>query len=138
MKLVAVSFVFLFGLGSAAFAESSAVSYLVKKEIAEACNGGEGSIDQAMIIERDLTGDGRDDLIISHEGISCANGMRSTFCGAQVCAFNVYLREGKLLKLEKEMLGISVRVSSDRVPVIRWYAHGGSEQKFRWNGSEFR
>jgi len=54
-----------------------------------ACDGGRGSIDPAGVIERDLDGDGRDDLIIAHEAISCTSGGqfgRSMFCGMQVCS----------------------------------------------------
>jgi hypothetical protein len=34
------------------------------------------------MIERDLTGDDKADLIISHEGITCPDGAPSGFCGA--------------------------------------------------------
>jgi hypothetical protein len=44
---------------------SKAVDYLVREQMAGACNGKEGTIDDAAVIERDLTGDGKADLIIS-------------------------------------------------------------------------
>ena len=55
-------------LASPALARSKAADYLVREQIAEACEGGKGTIDAAAVIERDLTGDGQPDLIISHEG----------------------------------------------------------------------
>ena len=121
-----------------ALAGSKASTYLIEKEIAEACYGEKGFIKKSAIIERDLTGDGRKDLIISHEGSTCAGGGRSGFCGMQVCAFNIYIRRGKLLKLEKDMLGVKVRVTKETIPTIHWYSHGGHAQKFRWDGKKFR
>ncbi|HRX59809.1 MAG TPA: hypothetical protein P5260_01140 [Candidatus Competibacter sp.] len=138
MRYLIILFVFFFCHISPAIAESKAAAYLVKKEIAEACDGEDGSIKKSAIIEHDLTGDGKNDLIISHEGIACASGGRSGFCGAQVCSFKIYVREGELLKLKEEMLGSDVRVSSEANPTIHWHAHGGSAQKFRWNGKDFR
>lgn len=138
MRYLIVLFVFFLCHVSLALAGSKAAAYLVEKEIAGACNGENGSIKKSAVIERDLTGDGRNDLIVSHEGITCANGGRSGFCGAQVCSFNIYIREGELLKPNKEMLGMGVHVSSEATPTIYWHTRGDSVQKFRWNGKEFR
>ena len=60
------------GHGGRGQVRSNAAEYLIREEIAAACDGGAGSIDPTAVIERDLTGDGRADLIISHEGIGCA------------------------------------------------------------------
>lgn len=115
---------------------SKAAQYLLQQNIAEAC-GGEGTIDPGALIERDLTGDGKDDLLVSHEGISCAGGGRSSFCGAQVCAVNIYVRRGALLEVASEMLGVGVTVGEGSTPEIRMYGHGGESVALRWNGQSF-
>jgi hypothetical protein len=126
--------------GADAAARSKAAEYLIREEIAGACEsaGGKGEIADSAVIERDLTGDGKADLIISHEGITCANGGRSNACGAQVCTVMIYVRHGALLKLEREMLGAGVRVEGGAIPTIRMRAHGGRPAAIRWNGREFR
>ncbi|HET9903733.1 MAG TPA: hypothetical protein VFQ27_08555 [Xanthobacteraceae bacterium] len=113
---------------------SQAAASLVREQITEACDG-KGSIHPAAVIERDLTGDGKADLVISHEGIRCANGTRSSFCGAQLCAVNIYVRRGAVLKLEREMLGAKVSV---RDGVIHMSALGGRPARLKWNGRAFR
>lgn len=119
-------------------ARSKAAQWLADREIAEACESGRGSIDPSGVIERDLDGDGRDDLIISHEAISCEGEMaRSLFCGMQVCSVKFYLRRGELLKPELEMLGAGVEVGSGQVPAISMYAHGGARGSVRWSGNGF-
>jgi hypothetical protein len=83
----ALLFVAMFVLcAGPADALSNPARYLINQQIAEACEGRGGSIDPAAVIERDLTGDGRADLIISHEGIQCADSGRSLYCGMQVCS----------------------------------------------------
>lgn len=130
----------LLALAAPADARSKAAAYLVKEQIASACDGGRGSIDPAGIVERDLDGDGRDDLIIAHEWISCASGGqfgRSTFCGMQVCSVMIYLRRGSLLTLVHETLGGGVTVGAGDVPAISMNAHGGSRGSVKWNGRAF-
>ena len=119
-------------------AASKATGYLVEEQISEACFGSNGTIEPASVIETDLTGDDKSDLVISHEGINCADGSRSGFCGAQVCSFNIYVRRGALLELEKEMLGVKVRVEGEGVPSIRWYGHDGASHALQWDGKAFR
>jgi len=120
---------------------SKAASYLIGEQIALACDGNEGKIDPAAVIEQDLTGDGKADLIISHEGITCSGGEqsgRSLFCGMQVCAVNIYVRHGPVLTLKAEMLGGGVRVGGGPIPTITMHGHGGGSRSLRWNGRDFR
>jgi hypothetical protein len=118
---------------------SNAAQYLIAEEVGAACDGRGGSIDPASVIERDLTGDGRADLVIAHEGISCAGGGRSLFCGMQVCSVQVYVRRGELLvRVVDDLLGQSVTVGDGAVPEIRWYGHGGGAYGMRWDGTGFR
>lgn len=117
-------------------ARSKAAQWLVKQQIADACETGGGSIDPSGVIERDLNGDGRADLIISHEAISCGGG-RSGFCGMQVCSVLFYIRRGDLLVKVHEMLGANVEVRPGRIPAIFLSAHGGGGGTVRWNGRSF-
>lgn len=134
----ALMFAALFALATApAEARSKAASYLIDQEIAEACDGQGGRIDPASVIERDLTGDGRADLIISHEGISCPGSGESSFCG-QLCSVNVYVRRGQMLEREREMLGRGVSVGDGEVPPINLYGVDGRRGAVRWNGQTFR
>jgi len=120
-------------------AGSKAADYLVREQIAEACAGQPGRIDPATVIERDLTGDGKADLIISHEGITCSGGGRSQMCGMQVCSVMIYVREGALLKLAVgDRLGGGVTVGDGAIPAISMHGHGGARGSLRWNGSAFR
>ncbi|WEX75513.1 hypothetical protein PYH37_000933 [Sinorhizobium numidicum] len=134
MSRVIILAVALAMLSAPAAARSKAAEYLVAEQIAEGC-GGPGQIDPGAVIERDLTGDGKADLIISHEGMNCGNGKRSSFCGAQVCSVLIYIRREALLVLAREMLGAGVTVSGG---AIHMSAHGGKQGTIKWNGREFR
>jgi hypothetical protein len=130
---------FLMLLSAQADARSKAADYLVREQIAQACEGKPGQIEPAAVIERDLTGDGKADLIISHEGITCAGRGRSQMCGMQVCSVMIYVRDGSLLKLrEGELLGGGVTVGPGEIPAIFLHGHGGRRGSLRWNGREFR
>ena len=118
-------------------ARSKAAQYLIDQEIAEACSG-RGTIDGYGAVERDLTGDGRDDLIIFHDAISCETSVRSGFCGMQLCALKIYVRRGNLLKLEVDMMSVALEVSNDAVPTIGLASHGGESHSIRWDGKRFR
>jgi hypothetical protein len=58
---------------------SNAAKYLIDQQIAEACEGRGGTIAADAVIERDLTGNGRADLIISHDGTVCTGLTPSIF-----------------------------------------------------------
>lgn len=149
MKLSLVSLAALLAITASAEARSRAAEYLVAEQIAEACDGGRGTIEPSGVIERDLTGDGAADLIIAHEAITCiiaheaitcagggASG-RSLFCGMQVCSVHFYVRRGTLLQPVLEMLGGGVTAGPGDVPDISMYAHGGTRGSVRWNGRTF-
>lgn len=120
-------------------ARSKAAAYLIREQISAACEMRDGSIDPASVIERDLNGDGKADLIIHHHGIECAGGGRSIFCGAQACSFLIYVRRGALLRPAGEFLGVeTIKVEGGPIPTIHTVAHGGRPTALRWNGREFR
>ncbi|UIJ73945.1 hypothetical protein [Aurantimonas sp. HBX-1] len=140
MKLTLVPLAALLAMTASAEARSRAAEYLVAEQIAEACDGGRGTIEPSGVIERDLTGDGAADLIIAHEAITCAGGGvsgRSLFCGMQVCSVHFYVRRGTLLQPVLEMLGGGVTAGPGDVPDISMYAHGGTQGSVRWNGRTF-
>lgn len=116
---------------------SNAARYLAEQEIAAGCESGAGSFDPAGIVERDLDGDGRDDLILSHEHIICQGShARSLDCGMQVCSVRFFVRRGELLQPAGHILGGGVTVGAGAVPTIQTYGHGGGQAFWRWNGQE--
>ncbi|MEL6587803.1 MAG: hypothetical protein AAFY65_13775 [Pseudomonadota bacterium] len=130
----------LIGLAAPAMAQqSNAARYLLGQEVANACNGAAGRISPGSLIERDLTGDGRDDLIIAHEGIRCSGGgsARSLECGMQVCTTKIWVRQGDLLVEKAFFLGGGIAVAGGNPPAITGYAHGGKTWSMRWNGRSF-
>ena len=121
-----------------AWALSDAARQRVEEEIAAACDGGPGSFDPAGLVERDLDGDGREDLILSHEHIDCqGQPSRSIFCGMQVCSLHFYVRRGDLLRPAGEVLGSLGPITDTPMPVITTYGHGGGQALWRWNGQAF-
>lgn len=114
-------------------------STLVAPEIAVACDGRSGTIDPAGYIQKDLTGDEIHDVIIRHDAILCENGGRSLYCGAQVCSTKIYVWEpGGNYRETSDILGILEEISDERIPTLRFYAHGGQRFTARWNGNGFR
>lgn len=116
---------------------TNATNYLVKQQIKSACNGA-GKISPSAVIERDLTGDGKRDLVISHDGISCRSGGRSLFCGIRACSVYIYVRQGSLLKLRKEILSIGASVGKGAIPSIKLMSHNFQETSLRWTGRGFK
>ncbi len=89
-------------------------------------------------IVRDLTGDGKADLLIDHDRIACRGGGRSGFCGMQVCSVYIYFnRNGRLTK-SLDTLGGGVTIGKGKRPSISMYAHGGKSRRIRWDGKRFR
>jgi hypothetical protein len=122
-------------LGTPACALSDAARDLAGQEIAAACEGRPGSFDPAGLTERDLDGDGRDDLILSHEHIHCEGSpARSIFCGMQLCSLQFHVwREGRLAPAG-EILGSLGWIGEGPAPVIATYGQGGRQALWRWNG----
>ncbi|SLN46747.1 hypothetical protein ROJ8625_02262 [Roseivivax jejudonensis] len=118
---------------------SNAARYLLEQELSAACTGidGRARLDGGLV-ERDLDGDGRQDLLISHEGIVCGQTRRSGFCGAQVCSVKIWLRRGDLLELETEFLGGGITVGTGARPTISGFGQGGKGWTTRWDGTAFR
>lgn len=115
---------------------SKAAQYLIDEAISYACEGRGGNMASRNIFVQDLDGDGREDLILDHAGITCSSG-RPISCGAQVCATDLFMRRGELLKKELDLLGTVTSISTDPVPTITFYMHGGGTPSLRWNGRSF-
>ena len=117
---------------------SAAAQWLVDEAIREGCEG-RGSFSQEGIRIIDLDGDARDDLILSHDAITCEGGSlgRSAFCGAQVCQNDIFMRRGALLEPAEGFLGLITAIEGGRRPIIHFYGHGGREGTARWTGRGF-
>jgi hypothetical protein len=123
--------------GGAMAQDSNAARYLVSEQLNAACPDG-GAFRGDGPIERDLTGDGRDDLIIDHGTIACDGAtVTSGFCGARLCSVMIYVRKGALLELVSETLSGGVTVDDGDPPVISGFAGDGSRWSLRWTGERF-
>ena len=123
-----------------ASAYSKAALYLIRQQISDACNDSPGKIDPESAIERDLTGDGKADLIINHDGIQCAAPFsRSGYCGIRACSVYVYVREGALLVEKLDILSVSVTIGQGKIPVLTFIPHDMTRKiNLRWNGRAFK
>lgn len=139
LRLLAVGLIAMI-LPTGAFAWSNATSYLLKEQIAAGCDG-PGTFDPAFVFERDLTGDGKADLLLSHEGIDCKTTPtgRSNSCGMAACNIIVYVRQGSLLvPVVTDLYGYDVKLSNDTIPVIHWLGFKSQPASMRWDGAAFR
>lgn len=117
---------------------SNAAEWLRDQAIEEGCDGRTGKMLSDAIFVRDLDADGRDDLILSHDGIVCSGQpQRSIYCGAQVCSLNIFLRRGDLLKFAGEADALVESISNASPPIIALYLHGGAKARVQWDGSQF-
>ena len=123
----------------AAAQDSNAARWLVTERLSSVCETGEGMFDLQGIIERDLTGDGRDDLILFDDYVTCSGtAFRPTTCEFGECEFNVYVREGALLQPKLTDRTVArLDVLTGEPPVIV-YAQRDGVRSVRWNGSLFR
>ena len=123
-----------------AYAQSGSAKAIIQAQIREACEPGSGTMKNGSAIIRDLTGDGKADLLIDHAYITCKGGAsrRSGFCGMQVCSVYIYVnRNGRLTK-SLDTLGGGVTIGKGKRPSISMYAHGGKSRRIRWDGKRFR
>jgi len=125
MRMIGSVLVGLTIFASPTAAKNLPAKTIVKTEIMEACGKAGGRLARGAVIRKDVTGDGRRDLIISHERIICRGGQRSGHCGAQVCSVNFYVRRARGYRLNTGKLGIRVSVGKGKRPRIWMNAHGG-------------
>lgn len=122
---------------------SSEAQDVVERQLKSACGsvGGTlagGQAGQKAFYEGDLTGDGEDDLILSHSGIRCANGQMNMRCGMEGCSLLIYRRQGAGLELSVELDALDFEVNvTTPVPTITILKKGGKTASLRWAGSSF-
>ena len=119
--------------------DSNAARWLVTERLAAVCEEGQGLFNAEGIIERDLTGDGRPDLILFDDFVTCAGRkFRASTCRAGECEFTVYVREGALLQPKLSDRTVErLDVLAGEPPVIV-YAQRDGVRSVRWNGRAFR
>ncbi|WP_019904431.1 hypothetical protein [Methylobacterium sp. 77] len=129
-----------FGSGLApAQATSAAARYLVSQQVAKLCPKG-GQFKPDGIMERDLTGDGKADLILNLAELSCRGDPKglNDECGAAHCPVLFFVRQGDLLVLKDEIASIGARIGPGRIPRITLVSFEYKEHTVRWDGSSFR
>lgn len=118
-------------------AQSKAAQWLTKNAISEGCSTQSGRFESNGVMEQDLTGDGRADLILDFAGLRCSSGL-PMFCGAKMCSIRFYVRNGQgLLKPAGEVLSVGAQVVPGNPPGIQLIANDNSEHIWRWNGRKF-
>ena len=123
----------------AAAQDSNAARWLVTERLSTVCENGQGLFSAEGIIEEDLTGDGRPDLILFDDFVTCAGRrFRASTCESGECEFNVYVREGALLQPKLSDRTVErLDVLAGEPPVIV-YAQRDGVRSVRWDGRLFR
>ena len=123
----------------AAAQDSNAARWLVTERLSAVCETGEGLFNAEGIIEQDLTGDGRPDLILFDDFVTCSGRrFRASTCEAGECEFNVYVREGALLQPKLSDRTVErLDVLAGEPPLIV-YAQRDGVRSVRWDGRLFR
>ena len=117
---------------------SKAGAYVAKEQMAEAC----GSRKRAKAAsdafqEKDLTGDGRPDLLVNHRKIRCAKKRKNVRCGPKNCTIQIYVRTKRgLLKPAFEVLAKEAKIGAGDKPAIIITSSLGTG-KVRWDGKAF-
>lgn len=136
-RLIAlISFCILSSAGPLFAQESNAARWILNEQVSEGCSTGQGSFSPDSFVEIDLTGDGRDDLFVSHSGLRCASG-RPLFCGAANCSFTIYVREGQLLVPRVTVSAVEPRIVPGNPPYVQAAALPNGLFNWIWNGREF-
>lgn len=140
MRVFATSAVALLLIASARgelAAASKAAQYLVKQHAADGCPAG-GTFAAGGVIERDLTGDGKPDLVIDHSSLQCNDGGRSNACGMQACSVEIYVRVGALLKPAESFLSVGgVSLQGGNPPSLKMMSTNSKPYTVRWKGGQF-
>lgn len=127
----------LAGIAAPAIPASKAVSRIMEAQYPDVCDGASGKLNPAGIIERDLTGDGKADLILDIGTVDCGNGM-NMYCGSAGCSISVYVWQKGRLKEKLSLLGAGIEVMYGDPPGLRLTGADGGDRTYRWQGGEFR
>jgi hypothetical protein len=110
--------------------------------IGQVCDGRGGQIDGRGLFQADLDRNGRLDIIVDENAISC-NGsgsrgqIRPLSCGAQFCDFQVFLDQDGNFNQSLVAHGTVTGVGTAREPIVDTIVHGGDRVRYQWNGSGF-
>lgn len=113
---------------------SNAARWVAAETLKTYCQGA-GSFEPNGLIETDLTGDGRDDLLIYTGGLRCDGGLPA--CGAVYCDVNIYVREGDILVDTGGVLTQCAELVPGNPPGITLCHRSEGPYTVRWNGTEF-
>lgn len=96
-----------------------------------------GVIEPDAIVVRDLNGDGEDDAIIDHNGITCvrSHGLGQRTCDDSGCALRVFVRNWAGFAFHIERQAASYTISDDELPIIILTDADGTETAIRWDGT---
>lgn len=148
----AFAFLGLIALMAPAFATEHAASVIVsdpveaeRRIIAESCS--EVVLDDAFAERVDLTGDGRDDVVMDYGALQC-DGMVSAFCGSGGCSYTIYvaLEDGRYVRAFEGLIYGVQGIYYDGRRAIAIGMHGsacdrvgaaGCQDVRVWNGSTF-
>jgi hypothetical protein len=121
-----------------ALALSPEAARIATSEAQYGCEGPGGRFSAKGAIERDLTGDGKPDLLINHDELTCSSSIgRSGSCGAAACTVKIFVREGTRLREVLDILSASVEIGPGSPPRIE-LSRGPNSHAYRWNGRAFK
>lgn len=121
-----------------ALALSPEAKRIAASEARYGCEGPGGRFSAKGAIERDLTGDGKPDLLINHDELTCSSSLgRSGSCGAAACTVKIFVREGERFREALDILSASVEIGPGDPPRIG-LSRGPNSHSYRWNGRSFK
>lgn len=116
------------------------IDQVVAGQLDATCGANGGEIDPASVVVADLTGDGRDDIVVDHAGLRCADRARST-CGNSGCNLVIFVRDGdRFRQLPDLVFGRQMRITEGKPAVVSLIMGIGSDSRrfsLAWNGTEF-
>ncbi|MEM8789739.1 MAG: hypothetical protein AAGE76_15900 [Pseudomonadota bacterium] len=116
-----------------AAALSNAAQWLIEQENANACIGARGRLPPEGVVELDLTGDGRPDLLLDLGTMVCPDGSAAAGCAAAGCPLRVFVRSGDLLLPERDLIAESYQIGPQPIPVLTVTVPAGAGL-WQWNG----
>ncbi|MEN0040603.1 MAG: hypothetical protein AAF764_04620 [Pseudomonadota bacterium] len=117
---------------------SKAGAYVAKEQMVEACGSRKGAkAAKDAFQEKDLTGDGRADLLVNHSKVRCTAKRKNERCGPKNCTIQIYVRTKRgLLKPAFETLAREAKIGDGDKPAIIITSSLGTG-KVRWDGKTF-
>jgi len=131
---------------------SPEAAHVMAGAIASGCAGKAGAFTARGVVETDLTGDGRADLMIDHSALLCGEPVaaatgaaiepekspRSTLCDSRTCTVILYVRDDTGLSPAREEMSIGSAITHGAIPGIALTRHDYSQYTLRWDGTAFK